>query len=297
MTNNNYSKLVERYLDGEMSPSESLEFEQHLSKDPMLSSEYNFQRDIVDGIKDYRKTQLKTRLDSIDITPGLFETLATNTAVQATSGVLLTGAIAFGSYLLINSPEKAETIEFDLHSKSSELTESTYHDKEIEKLPLMELPSYDRTAKSDQIDIAAVEEEATPDEIVSTPITPDVVAPTLADKGNTEDILPKVEEIEKITAISQSKDGQIEVENVATTKQYFQYKFYNNKLYLFGDFSEVPYEILEINGRSGKKLFLFHNEVFYRIENNVTRTSRLRKVNDPELIDELLILKENKTKE
>ena len=72
MTNSNYSKLVERYLEGEMSGQEAMEFEQLMNKDPMLAGEYNLQQDIVSGIKDYRKSELKLRLDNVDVTPSVF---------------------------------------------------------------------------------------------------------------------------------------------------------------------------------------------------------------------------------
>ena len=57
MTNSNYSKLVERYLEGEMSNTEIAEFEQMLNQDPLLSSELGFQQEIITGVKDFAQSR------------------------------------------------------------------------------------------------------------------------------------------------------------------------------------------------------------------------------------------------
>ena len=298
MTNDNYSKLVERYLEGEMSGSEALEFEQLMTKDPILASEYNFQNEIVSGIKDYRKAELKMRLDNVDVTPGLFESLVSNTAAQLTGGVILTGAIGFGAFLYMNSSESIETIDLDILAKESRLGNSEFIDSKIEEIPLLKLKEFNTSNRSEEINTLTVEDEVS-ETAGAEPliITPNIVSPTLADSGDSEEILPVVEGIEGVVRNANAKDEQIEIESSLTSKQFFQYKFYNNKLFLFGDFKGIPYEILEINGTAGKKIFLYHNNVFYRIHDNVTKTSRLRKVNDQKLIDELMILKENKTQQ
>lgn len=294
MTNSNYSKLVERFLDGEMSKTEVADFEHMRSQDPLLSNEYNSQQEIIDGVKNFRQTELKTRLNNIDVTPGLFQAAAGNTAVQATSVVLLTGAVFIGSYLWVDSTERVESIDLSVASKSTDLTESSFNENIEEELPLIKLPNYDISNKVDEIETVEIEDEMEETEVV-TPIRPDIVAPELADSGSDEKILPEVEERVVIDADNKSKASQVEIENISSSKKNFQYKFYNNKLFLYGDFNGIPYEILEINSRSGKKLFLYHNSSFYRINDNVTKSSPLKVVTNSDLIKELMILKENKS--
>ena len=131
MTNSNYSKLVERYFNGEMSSSEMTEFKQLIDQDPMLASEYGFQSEIIEGIKDFRKTELKMRLDNVDVTPGLFESLVGNTGIQAAAGVLLTGMVGFGAYLFLYDAGKESSIDFSITSKSSSLNESEFNTPQI----------------------------------------------------------------------------------------------------------------------------------------------------------------------
>ena len=294
MTNSNYSNLVERYLDGEMSKQEMADFEQMRSQDPLLNSEFHSQQEIINGVKAFRKAELKTRLGNVDVTPGLFQAAAGNTAVQATSVVLLTGAVFVGSYIWVESPDEIETIDFSLTSKSTELETSPFNLNIAEELPLVEMPNFDTSNKTEEIATVDSEEEVV-EVVEATPLQPSVVAPKLADSGIDEDILPSVEEEITIKDSNTEKVSEVEIENITSTRKKFQYKFYNNKLFLYGDFNGIPYEILEINNRGGKKLFLFHDQSFYRISNNVTKSTPLRKVTNAGLIEELLILKENKS--
>jgi hypothetical protein len=48
---------------------------------------------------------------------------------------------------------------------------------------------------------------------------------------------------------------KMEIENIITNKYKFHYKLENGRLYLFGKFDVSPYQILELNNKSGKKLF------------------------------------------
>ena len=278
-----------------MSKTEVADFEQMLVQDPLLSSEYSFQQDIINGVKDYRKAELKMRLDHVDVTPGLFQTVAGNTAVQATSVVMLTGVIFVGSYLWVETPERIDLLDFSVSSKTFELTESRFNENLPEELPLIELGTFDASNKTDEIAMIKIEDEFEESMEIVDPIIPDVVAPELADSGLDENILPEVEESIIITSQGENNINHVEIEIVTTSKRNFRYKFYNNKLFLYGDFNGIPYEILEINNRSGKKLFLYHDSYFFRINDNVTKSSLLRQVTNADLIKELMILKENKS--
>ncbi len=294
MANSNYSKLVERFLDGEMSKTEVADFDHLRSQDPLLSNEYNSQQEIINGVKNFRKAELKTRFNSIDVTPGLFQAAAGSTAAQVTSVVLLTSVVFVGSYLWVKWPKRIESIDLSVASKTTDLSESSFNQNIKNELPLIELPNYDASNKTDEIETIEIEEEMEETETV-TPIGPDIISPELADSGFDEKILPEVEEGVVLDSDVKSKASQVEIENISTSKKNFQYKFYNNKLFLYGDFNGIPYEVLEINSRFGKKLFLYHNSSFYRIDDNVTKSSPLRVVSNPDLIKELMILKENKS--
>jgi hypothetical protein len=273
-----------------MSGSEAIQFEQMLQQDPILNSEFGFQQEIVNGLKDFRKAELKMRLNNVDVSPGVFQSVVGNSIVQTTAGVLLTSAVAIGSYWWINTPEQIEPVTFDINSKTSQLDDSEFIDDTIETLPIIKLKSFgsvedtDRTVKDEEV--AVVKKELN---------IPSVISPKLADDGTQVETTPKVEEFEPVAPDANRDVSQVEVENITNSKNNFHYKFYNNKLFLYGDFSGAPYEILEINNRSGKKLFLFYDSSYYKINNEVTKSTPLEKVTNEDQVSELNILRENKT--
>jgi len=74
----------------------------------------------------------------------------------------------------------------------------------------------------------------------------------------------------------------------------FEYKFFSNKLYLYGDFGKIPYEILELNSSLGKRLFLFYQNEYYSLKMNQKERIPLEKVVEQKLVKELEIIKNNK---
>lgn len=293
MTNENYTTLIERYLEGEMSGTEASQFEQMLQQDPILNSEFGFQQEIVNGIKDFRKAELKMRLDNVNVSPGVFQSVVGNSIVQTTAGVLMTGAVAFGSYWWLTSPEKIETVTFDIHSKAPELDNSKFTDDSVGDLPLVELKSFKKAESINKSTETIADETST--DAVKELMAPTIITPELADDGTQVDTAPIVEEIEPILPETDREVSQVEVENITNTRHNFHYKFYNNKLFLYGNFSGTPYEILEINNRSSKKLFLYYDNNYYKINDEITKSTPLEKVTNPDQISELNILRENKT--
>jgi len=96
MSETNYFRLIEAYFEGIISPAEKATLEAKISSDPLLKAEFDLQKNIVKGISNVRKQELKSRLASIE--------LPTNTGLFAGSGVKwLAGTVAgvtlFGSFL------------------------------------------------------------------------------------------------------------------------------------------------------------------------------------------------------
>jgi hypothetical protein len=86
-------------------------------------------------------------------------------------------------------------------------------------------------------------------------------------------------------------DLHIEVKNV---KKQFHYQYYNNKLFLYGDFDSTPYEIFELNSRKDKQLYLFYNNEFYGLKQSQTRITPLQMIKDQEKLNALNALRNKK---
>jgi len=53
-----------------MSAAERKFFEAQLAKDPLLQNEVNFHKDVIEGLQDFRKRELKERLRNIEVKGG-----------------------------------------------------------------------------------------------------------------------------------------------------------------------------------------------------------------------------------
>lgn len=296
MTNDHYSNIVERYLDGGMSQNEVLNFEEMLHQDPLLGSELAHQQQTINGLKDYRIAELKTRLNNIDVTPGLIQTVASNSMVQMASGVLVTGSLLVGGYLWMASAEKEAIVDFNLQSRSIDVPEREFmFDPEL-RIPTIEIKGIPAKVPSPgpfgEIELAIAGESDASEDLA---FIPNIVVPNLSESLESEDNDLNVDAPNANIPFSNKEQKNIDIENVKDGRYDFHYKFYNNKLFLYGDFRGIPYEIFEINGKTGKRLFLLHEEVYYRIFDSVTQVSQLQRVVNADLIEELTILKENKS--
>ena len=100
----NYSEKLEAYLRNELSESEKAEFEQMLQQDPLLQNELILQQDIISSIRDYRKNELKQRLNRIDVS----NTTKGNLGNFTMGGFILGGLAIVGiaGLLILNAPQK-----------------------------------------------------------------------------------------------------------------------------------------------------------------------------------------------
>lgn len=283
-----------------MAQNEISEFEQLIEQDPLLKSELNSQQQVIQGIQNYRQTQLKMRLDNIDVTPGLFETIASNTITQIATGVAITGSLVIGGYYLLQPNEKNQLTEISIEPKTIPFSSSKFQIEKLNAAPLVDIPELQH--QEETVKEAIPESNPTTNETdvnkEAATLNPTIVSPMLADTGSTTDDNSIIVDVDNPTLPNQvNQEESIEVETVNDSKPDYRYKFSDNKLFLFGDFGGVPYEIIEINNRSGKRLFLYHGETYYRIHNSVTKISQLQSVTNIELINELNILRSNKSEQ
>lgn len=311
-TNSNIEELVSRYLEGEMSELERLNFENRLVNNPAIQEEFQLQKDILEGIRDYRKAELKARLDKINIpSPGITQYLGVKIAALVT----VTTMIGFGAYFVfVDNNKLAETpvateqplvVEKDATRKNApEIVEPVQQDSAprvstekkqepvIKKAPESEISSPEPEPTQ--------QEETKKEELTQVPV-PKVMRPDFVEDVAEENIDHKGDSFEvnanslaNITRLSESK---VEVETVLDKKKDFHYKFYNRKLYLYGDFERNPYEIIEYNANTaeaeaGNKLyFLYYEGKYYRLESGQMKVAPLVELTDDELVKELELLR------
>src|SRR5260221_9931047 len=71
-TQENTAEFIERYLMGKLTLWELAEMEDKIRTDPVFAEEVAFQRDLLIGIRESRRLELKGKLRQVKITPELF---------------------------------------------------------------------------------------------------------------------------------------------------------------------------------------------------------------------------------
>lgn len=289
-----YIRLVNKYLEGGMTGSEQYIFEDQLTSDPLLKAEFEHQNEIVNGLKEFRKTQLKTRLNNITVGPGIIGVLSQSASMKTLSYVVTSVLVGAGSYYYFNSYTKPKAVHFSAVESRLDflLPENGYSTKAVDL-------NYKYNQKTNLSEWISAEEkeniEESNDQAINRGLV-DFSVPEVHDNVST-DLTPEPDQIlEKAVARSKSFVGagefnKVDIENVVNNRYKFHYRLDNNKLYLYGKFEASPYEIIEINSFQSKKLFFYYNGNYFKLNQNVNDISPLLKIENPEIITELNILK------
>ena len=287
---------IESYIANKMSASDRALFENELAKDPLLSNEINLQKDIVESLKAFRKAELKGRLNNIEVSVG-----SSYTGLKVAASVLLASLISFGTYYYFtgnNTPDKPELEPLALsvqHSNSNvntnSITESNESKTENNKIKVSKKDDIVIVQKATKRKPAVAPSPVIPEEKTNAPI---LNSQDVKDKFNEEEFqngndlqMPKGD-VGTTTNINNIENLHIEVKN---TKKQFHYQYYNNKLFLFGDFDSSPYEIFELNSKKDKELYLLYNNEFYGLKQGQTKITPLVIIKDNEKLNALNALR------
>ena len=302
----NHSENIASYLDGDMSPDQMQNFEMQLHTDPVLRSEFELQQDIIHSLQDFRKTQLKSRLDQVPVSMGPSGLMG----IKAAAAMVISGIIGLGTYLYFITPSEEHssltetTITVDQAQSQEEVITETPNEV-VEASELIEEPvaEYQVTETTAPV---AVNKSSTNLPTVST--KDDISKETIEAAGpviNSPTLInPEIDEIDigesiELPNAALAQEGLIdnngvEVETAKRDSDMFHYQYYSSKLYLYGDFRDNPYEILELNSANGKRLFIYYNRTYYRIMDNQQEITPLEELTNLDIIRKLEIIQANK---
>ncbi|MDW3193968.1 MAG: hypothetical protein R8G66_16460 [Cytophagales bacterium] len=303
MNASNQIETIDAYLRGELTPAEVSNFEAQLEKDPSLAEELAFQKQVVSGIQQARKLQLKNRLAQVDVAGG--SVAGQSTWLKVAGGVVLATLIGVVTWQLL--PEEASA------SVAGEIDAPTF---EVREIPVIEVPEktiiveaqLDQVAEGPKAIKVIVPEPVPSDE--STTITPveteeasednTVFAPQVdlpADESELDSSEFEPEDLEETfsnTVIESSDIDALNIERLDQKAKSLRYRYYDGKLALYGDFGDSPYQILEINQQDGgKQIFLFHADQYYRLE-STKEEKKLDAIKDAALLSELQVFQNKK---
>ncbi|MFH6982952.1 hypothetical protein [Marinoscillum luteum] len=300
---------IDSYLRNELSSSELSAFEAEMSNNPELMDQVRFEQTVVEGISQYRKAELKARLDAIEIGSGWMGIgqLGSSALVKSVGGVLVASLVGVSAYFVftaeenitspeiiesieITSPKQSESYQFEFpelsdQKVSSVVSESSPNvaekssatsDEKVEALPTV------------QKSVASVDEE--------TEFVPVVDLPDLGELSEEKGL--KIEdanlpEMNEMDVVSSKGESPISVETIQRNSESIKYKYFDGKLFLYGDFKSTPYEIIEINRPTERKLYLFYDQEYYSIIVS-DKVQELSPITNHQLLQELEIVRNNK---
>lgn len=309
---------LDKYHSGHMTEKELAQFESELQANPDLQAESQAQSEIIDGLKAYRKAELKNRLEAVNVEPALFNYVQQSMLVKSIGGVMIAASLIVGGIYLFEESEDANfesiamqeapiqqipdtefVIEFseDTNKESSQSLaeeQNTSTGNKVEKTREEGIINPSKGSDTPkEVDVAdLVSNERQVEEVVKDFI-PSVDAPGVASvsegssfKAETLDELPKNETTERETK-------PIDVKSKITRNNTIKYKYYDGKLFLSGDFNKSPYEILEINSSTGRRIYVYYLNHYHEV--SITdRLQELPKVTNDKVITELELLRKNK---
>ncbi|AHM59169.1 hypothetical protein D770_04510 [Flammeovirgaceae bacterium 311] len=316
--NSHHNDHLDNYLLGKLSADEKAAMDARLAADSQLQEDMLFQQDIVHALQDERRMELKNRLNNIEVGAGGFSTAV---GLKIAAGVALVGLMGTAVYFLSSSETEAPSelpvgiIDFsdtdNLYTYSIPEKPAAKANPAVETLEITQAqlqktaPATASVAARDAQPKTALPEKAVLPESTSRAVKaenqlniqvqkPQVVTDFKENEVNASSHLPEAP-VDAMARNRQFSTQSIEVTAQLHEKYDFHYQFYDNKLFIFGDFKSKPYEILEINTEGSRVYYLFFENNYYGLKNNQQKLVRLKKITNDNLVRELEITRNQKT--
>ncbi len=284
-----YSEFFDRYLKNQLSAKERAAFEEKVAQDPLLLSEIRLQKEICAALGETRKAALKTRLNQVPVShTGWIHMQGSKLALVLGSALVITA----GSYFYYTSRPVRE---------SQPTLSITALPPAVDQAPVL-VPE----PSAGSLEQAAGKKDAPADNRVENKNTRVI---QLVEKSTPEEHLPAITRPELVTGFAEdsqtvhyqdfvppgkatpdhSPSAQVypDIENRQHRLYDFHYQFLDNKLFLYGDFGQTPYEIIALNLAEGRHLFLKYDTRFYTIDSQQTEVAPLQAIEDSVLINAL----------
>lgn len=290
---NKYSSQLEAYFSGSMSETDRILFEGRVESDPMLKAEFDRQNDIVEGLRAHRAAELKTRLNNISVEPTLVGTIMQSSVMKTVTYGIASLVVATGGYLYYNNTESA--IQFHLEELESKSVYSTESQLTLPEIKSLDYRFEGNTNVRDYVEPAPVLKNKNTARVATNKSTGIAFEVPQVNPSHEESFhgmavdLKAMDRIENVSGITEV--DKVNIQTITSRKYNFHYRMEDNRLFLYGKFSESPYEIIEISTPGNKKLFFHYQGDFYQLRKNAAEITPLSKIENRELIQELNALK------
>lgn len=273
---------IEAYFDNNLSTTERESLLRDIESDPSLKAEFEFQQEVINGIKAYRKEELIARLDNVQVAS------IGNATLTKILGAIGLAAIVSGGLFWFYGTDNNERIESENSIEISEEPKTgTEATEEVADEANMPVEVIEKAVEETESPGAPVEEtvstaqtkDVTPDIVIPDVVEPDSDAITALDDSH------EAPESMKTEAVSVTSTANIEIK---IDKRYdFHYQVIDGDLTLFGDFDDSTFEVIELKTNLGIKLYLYYNKLYYELKSDTEEIRPLEPVSDNVLVEEL----------
>jgi hypothetical protein len=286
----NYSEKLEAYIRNELTANEKLELEEQLRQDPLLQNELILQRDIISSICDYRKNELKQRLNKIDVGS------KTASGDFTVGGALLGGIAIVGIAGFLIFQDSGNVL--SSRQLSSSVSQIPYS---ADSTPAEEVPSQitkDLAPVADHSADSNVPEMPTDSHSNSKPVaragkkSKPAVAPAPVVVTPNQSVV-KEEEIRKddhlvlpentVSSPANSSKPTLIIADNNSSNYKLHYKYINDQLYLYG--FEKPYKIIDLPSQTQR--YLLYDGNFYKLNRNQPKVAPIQLVENQQEIKAL----------
>lgn len=301
-------ETIDSFLRGDLSVAELTAFNEAITADPKLQQEVSFQQDIINSVKQHRHQQLKDRLNAVSVKPVSLPFYSSPyLKLAAAIGIV---ALIVGGYSLFNNKEDNTSVLVESSATGTESTETpntkaseentnfnsttetivpANQNKQAESKTTIASTTANTsksTKSSDQNSISkkSTKVAATFEELSEEPIDSNNTIqginhnfdmPTMNHGGNTSNVSsPQI----KVSIVKENNLG---------------YRFFNNQLFLHGNFSNSTYELFELNNKPSKQLFLYFENNYYELIQGKTKVTSLSPITDKAILLQLTQLREH----
>lgn len=271
---------IEAYFDNSLSTTEKESLLREIETDASLKSEYEFQKDIVEGIQAYRKQELIARLNAVKVA-----STGQTTLIKIVGSLGIAAVITGGAFWYFNDNTAQDSMN-EVVSENITLEESLPSEPEstnTEPVVSDVVPEDNSENKPEQIEVVR---EAKQKEDSS---TPDVVIPTM-EEPDSEGIAALEENHdapESMSSESLTISSSADIEVKLSKKYKFHYQVVNGDLTLYGDFDDSKFEVIELRTNKGINLYLFYKDFYYQLKSDSDKIRPLEAVESETLITEL----------
>lgn len=281
---NNF-ELIDNYLTNRLNEQDRKSFENQLTSDPNLKADVELQKEIIQGVKAARIAELKSMLNKVPVgTPTFYLS-----PLRIAAGFVGAAVLATGLFFYFD-----KNAGFDPSQISSSLNDSITQTEQNGA----ELVTDSIISEETETDATSIEKS------IPTEVKKDdkrIIAKPKENKPVIEVIDPTAElkenevTLEKTTAKSSSISvARIETDVISSGRKFKNhYQFSSGKLILYGSFDNGLYEIIEVNAKTSRSLFLYYKSAYFLLDEAKKEITPLKEISDPLLIQKLKDFRSN----